>query len=109
MNIELPLFHISIQDFIDMKEPKNSAELYELLLKYESRHETDGGEVFVSPGQRGTHRNNSFSHKFRNKVIGKAFRREGGGGREFVSKNHIGYSNDIRNFRNGRNNTDNYR
>lgn len=35
LNIVLPLFYMYIQDDIEMRTPKNSAELDELLLKYQ--------------------------------------------------------------------------
>lgn len=38
-----------IQDYIDMRPPNNSAELYELLLKYESRHESYRVKVSRNP------------------------------------------------------------
>lgn len=76
IDIALP-FRYSIQDFIDMRVNKNSAALYELLLKYECRHNTDRDEVLGRSGLRGTCRNecNSFSHEFRNKGNGNGFRR----------------------------------
>lgn len=36
-----------------MHKPKNPAEIYELLLNYESRHDTDQGTVSGSLEQRG--------------------------------------------------------
>lgn len=35
IDINLSPFRVSIQDFIEIREPKNSTELYQLLLKYE--------------------------------------------------------------------------
>lgn len=34
-----------IQDYIKIRQPKTSAELYEFLLKYESKHEVECGRV----------------------------------------------------------------
>lgn len=42
---------------VEMRAPKNSAELFELLLKYESKHETDCGRLLGSAGQRVTRSN----------------------------------------------------
>lgn len=37
IDIDFPLFHLSMQDFIEVRGPKSSASLYELLLKFESQ------------------------------------------------------------------------
>lgn len=64
--IVLPLLHVPIQEYIDMRVLKNSAELYELLLNYGSRYDTASGEESCNPGLRGTRGNqfNSFSSEF---------------------------------------------
>lgn len=75
-DIILPLFHVSIQDFIEKKTAKNSCKTYELLLKYENRQISDPGGELVNPRQRGTRSNqfNLFSPEVRDKENGKGFR-----------------------------------
>lgn len=52
VDILLPLFHMAIHDFIEICAPKNTAELYELLLEYETRYGTDHGGVSGSRRKR---------------------------------------------------------
>lgn len=72
LDVFLLLFQVVIQDYIKMRVPKNSAELFELLLKYESGNETDHGGVSGSPLHKGSLSNELNylpSLEFRNAVM----------------------------------------
>lgn len=51
-SIILTLFHVYIQNFIELKPPKNSNKLYEPVLKYVYRHGSDLCEEFGSQRRR---------------------------------------------------------
>lgn len=41
IHVILLLFYVSMQDFIDIRTVKNTGDLYELFLRYGSKHDTD--------------------------------------------------------------------
>lgn len=55
----LRLFYATIKNYIEKLPLKHFAALYELLLKYEKRHDIDRGRVSVSPRQE-ENRSNEF-------------------------------------------------
>lgn len=57
MDIFFRLFHISNQDCTEMRALRNSGELYEILLKYETRHDSDRYENLGNAGQRYSYHN----------------------------------------------------
>lgn len=66
---------MGIQYYVKICSPKNSAEHYELLMKFESRHGMDRGGVSVSPGQRGARTKECiFRNEVRNEGIRIGFR-----------------------------------
>lgn len=52
LDIILPLFQVSIQDFADTRPPKNASEMYELLLKNSNRYDTNRREFSGNQEQR---------------------------------------------------------
>lgn len=75
------LFNVQIQEYIELGDPKSSAELHQLLLKYESHHSLDHGEM-CDPRLR-SYGNNSFRYEGVEQEIHNVFQSSS-------IKNHMG-------------------